>query len=147
MCVHEVECREDSMSSDIYASLIRRAYEDFESGDRDPPGVVDEHLEWHEPGSDPLAGDYLGLEAVLGYLGELRARSHGTSRIEVLDVLSEPGGGCLSTRDRKPGREDAQRVAAIEFEIHHQQTTEMTVYHGEMYHFDGLWEGSKVVRH
>ncbi|HYA67686.1 MAG TPA: nuclear transport factor 2 family protein, partial [Acidimicrobiales bacterium] len=79
------------MVEDAYESVVRRAYQDFESGDLDLLQVVMAHdVVWHEPGRSVLAGDYKGPEAVLGFLGQLKARSGGTFRIEIVDVLSEP---------------------------------------------------------
>jgi hypothetical protein len=79
------------MIEDAYTSLVRRTYQDFESGDLDLLGVVmAEDVVWHEPGRSSLAGHYKSPEAVLGFLGELRARSGGTFKIDILDVLSEP---------------------------------------------------------
>jgi len=42
---------------DAYESLIRRTYQDFESGDLDLLNVVmAEDVIWHEPGRSSLAG-------------------------------------------------------------------------------------------
>ena len=39
------------MAEDAYESLVRRTYQDFESGDLDLLGVVmAEDVVWHEPG-------------------------------------------------------------------------------------------------
>ncbi len=132
------------MPEDAYASLMRRAYKDFESGDLEllrvvmSPGVV-----WHEAGRSTFAGDYNGPEAVLGFLGELKARSGGTFRIEVLDVLTEPERAVVFQRETATvhGRE-LDEIAVVDFEIHHQQITEVTVYHADTYHFDEFWEDS-----
>jgi len=76
------------VAEDVYAALIRRAYQDFESGDLDLLRVVmATHVVWHDPGRSPVARDYKGPEAVLGFLGQLRERSGGIFRIEELDVL------------------------------------------------------------
>ena len=69
------------MVEDTYGALIRRAYEDFESGDLDLLGVVmASDVVWHEPGRSSFGGDYKGPEAVLGFLGQLKALSGGRSR-------------------------------------------------------------------
>jgi len=129
------------MAEDVYAPFIRKAYQDFESGDLDLLGVVmDQNVVWHEPGRSSLAGDYKGPEAVLGFLGQLRARSGGTFKIEILDVISEPGRAVVfqretATRDGK----DLDVIAAVDFEIHHGKITEVTVYQADTYHFDEFW--------
>ena len=129
------------MAEDAYESLVRRTYQDFESGDLDLLGVVmAEDVVWHEPGRSSLAGDYKGPEAVLGFLGQLKARSGGTFRIEVLDVLSEPERAVVLQRETatRDGRA-LDVVAAVEFEIHHGKITEVTVYQADTYAFDEFW--------
>jgi ketosteroid isomerase-like protein len=131
----------DVMAEDAYKSLVRRTYQDFESGDLDLLGVVmAEDVVWHEPGRSSLAGHYKGPEAVLGFLGQLKARSGGTFKIEVLDVLSEPERAVVLQRDTATRKGKALDViAAVEFEIHHGKITEVTVYQADTYQFDEFW--------
>jgi hypothetical protein len=135
------ERRGTVMPEDAYESLIRRAYEDFESGDLDLLGVVMWHdVVWHEPGRSSLAGDYKGPEAVLGFLGQLKVRSGGTFKIEILDVLSEPERAVVFQRETATRNGDTLDViAALEFEIHNGKITEVTVYQADMYQFDEFW--------
>ena len=129
------------MAEDAYESLIRRAYQDFELGDLDLLRVVmAEDVVWHEPGRSPLAGDHQGLEAVLAFLGQLKERSGGTFRIEVLDVLSEPERAVVLQRETaaRDGQE-LDVIAAVDFEVHHSKITEVTVYQADTYQFDEFW--------
>lgn len=130
------------MTEDVYNSVVRRAYEDFESGDLDLLGVVmSKDAVWHEPGRSSLAGDYKGAEAVLGFLGKLKALSDGTFTIEILDVLSGPERAVVLQREtasRKGKTLDV--IAAVEFEIHHGKITEATVYQADAYQFDEFWD-------
>ncbi|MGO8870508.1 MAG: nuclear transport factor 2 family protein [Acidimicrobiales bacterium] len=129
------------MEKDAYESLIRRTYQDFEVGDLDLLRVVmAQDVVWHEPGRSSLAGDYKGPEAVLGLLGELKARSGGTFKVEILDVLSEPERAVVlqretATRDGKT----LDVIVAVDFEIHHEKVTEVTVYQADTYQFDEFW--------
>jgi ketosteroid isomerase-like protein len=94
------------MTEEADQSVIRRTHRDVESGDRDLLGVVMTHdVVWHEPGRSSLAGDNKGPEAVIGFLGQLKARSGGTFKIEVLDVLSE--------RERAAANAKPQRAATV----------------------------------
>ena len=129
------------MGDDAYGSLMRRAYKDFESGDLDLLRVVmGRDVVWHEPGRSALAGDYTGVEEVLGFLGQLRTRSGGTFKIEVLDVLSEPGRAVVFQRETatRSGR-SLDVIAAVNFEIHDGKITEVTVYQADTYQFDEFW--------
>jgi len=132
------------MAGDAYASLIRRAYQDFESGELDLLRVVmGEDVVWHEPGRSRLAGDYKGPEAVLDFLGQLKALSGGTFKIEILDVLSEPERAVVLQRESATRAGKALDViAAVDFEIHNGKITEVTVYQAETYEFDEFWGGS-----
>jgi len=129
------------MHEDTYEAFIRRAYRDFETGDLDLLGVVlAQDVVWHEPGRGPLAGDYKGPAAVLGFLEQLKARSGGTFGVEVLDVLSEPGRTVVLQRETasKVDR-DLNVIVAVDYEIHQGKITEVTVYHADQYGFDDFW--------
>jgi ketosteroid isomerase-like protein len=129
------------MPEDAYESLVRRTYEDFETGDLELLGVVMAHeVVWHEPGRSDLAGDYRGPNEVLGFLRELKARTGGTFKIEVLDVLSEPGRAVVFQRETAMKHEKVlDLIAAVDFEIHNGKITEVTVYQNDAYAFDEFW--------
>jgi uncharacterized protein len=131
------------MPEDAYEALVRRAYQDFETGDVDLLGVVmAQEVVWHEPGRSSLAGHYKGPEEVLGFLRELRARTDGTLKIEVLDVLSEPERAVVFQRETATKNEKTlDAIAVLDFEIHNGKITEVTVYQGDAYAFDEFWAG------
>ncbi len=77
------------MTAQDDARIIRSGYEAFGKGDI--PAVLAlfaEDIKWHIPGRNPLAGDYVGAEAVLGFFGKLQERSGGSFRLEVHDLLA-----------------------------------------------------------
>ncbi len=129
------------MTENAYESLVRRTYQDFESGDLDLLGVVmAQDVVWHEPGRSCLAGHYKGPEEVLGFLRQLKSRSRGTFKIEVLDVLSEPERAVVLQRESATKDDKGLDViAAVEFEVHHGKITEVTVYQHDTYAFDEFW--------
>jgi ketosteroid isomerase-like protein len=54
------------------AEIVRRGYQAFNAGDVETlTELFDESASWHSPGRGPLAGDYVGREAVFGYFGQL----------------------------------------------------------------------------
>ncbi len=124
-----------------YESLVRRAYQDFESGDLDLLGtVMAQDVVWHEPGRSSFAGDYKGPEAVLGFLRRLKEQSGGTFNIEVLEVVSEPERAVVFQRETaRNGEKVLDVVAAVDFEVHHSKITEVTVYQADAYQFDEFW--------
>ena len=129
------------MVENAYESLIRRAYQDFESGDLDLLGtVMAQDVVWHEPGRSSLAGDYKGPEAVLGFLKQLKTRSGGTFKIEMLDVLGAPERAVVFERETATRNgKTLDVIAAVEFEIHNGKITEVTVYQADTYQFDEFW--------
>ena len=69
--------------------LIRQGYEAFGKGDI--PAVMEilaDDIVWHVPGRSPIAGDYQGQQAVMGFFGKLQERSGGSFRLEMHDLLA-----------------------------------------------------------
>ena len=71
-------------------AVIRQAYEAFSAGDMETlAGVFTENAVWHVPVRNKLAGDYEGVDAILGYYANLDEATGGTFRIdEIHDVLA-----------------------------------------------------------
>lgn len=69
--------------------LARRGYDAFSNGDIDAlrPMVADNTI-FHEPGRNPVAGDYQGIDQMLGFFGTVAERSGGTFRVTVHDVVA-----------------------------------------------------------
>jgi uncharacterized protein len=69
--------------------LVRTGYDAFSRGDMDTlRELFAEGVVWHVPGRSPLAGEYEGVDAVIGYFVETMERSSGSFRVEVHDVLA-----------------------------------------------------------
>lgn len=45
-------------------------------------------IDWHVPGSSPVAGHYRGRDAVAGFFGQLAGRSGGSFRLDVHEVTA-----------------------------------------------------------
>lgn len=84
--------KEDGEVTDVGAAenaeLVRRGYEAFIAGDLATLGeLFAEDAAWSVPGSGVLAGTKRGREAILAYFGELGARSQGSLRVTVQDIV------------------------------------------------------------
>jgi len=69
--------------------LIKRAYDAF--GRSDIPtvlSILDNKIHWRVPGQNPLSGDYVGHEQVLGFFQKSMELSQGTLRIELHDIVA-----------------------------------------------------------
>jgi ketosteroid isomerase-like protein len=53
--------------------------------------LLTDDVEWHVPGTSPIAGDYVGLDAVLDYMGRRRDRAARSFRMEPGDLLTGDG--------------------------------------------------------
>jgi hypothetical protein len=72
------------------AALIRAGYEAFSRGDMESAfaGWSDDII-WHEKtGKWALPGDYVGKQAVAGFLGGIQARGLTAMRLESHDILA-----------------------------------------------------------
>ncbi len=57
--------------------------------------VLAPEIRWTVPGHSPIAGTYLGFDAVVAYMHRRRALAHGTFRMHRRDLLIGQGGrGC-----------------------------------------------------
>lgn len=69
--------------------LARRGYAAFGAGDVDTlRTLIAPDCVWHVPGRSPLAGDYRGLEEILGFFAKSGELTGGTLRLEIHDILA-----------------------------------------------------------
>lgn len=129
------------MKEHPYARMIRRGYECAERGDLETLSeLMAPDAVWHEPGCSPLAGDYKGPEEVLGFLRDLRRRSDGTFAVEIEAILTDPERVVVLQRESAERDGDIlDELAAVDFEIHRGQVTEVTVYHTDCARFDAFF--------
>ena len=76
------------MGTEENAELVRRGYEAFGAGDMATLGeVFAEDAVWHVAGRSVLAGPKQGREAILAYFGEMAARSGGSLKMTVQEII------------------------------------------------------------
>jgi len=78
------------------AETLRRLHatqgEFYACGDAAPlRALLTDDIEWHVPGSSPIAGDHVGPEAVMDYFARRRDRAARTFRMEPGDLLTGDG--------------------------------------------------------
>ena len=88
---------------------LRDGFEAFSKGDLDTlrneyftPDVV-----WHSPGRNQLAGDYKGIDQVMGLFGRLFELTGGTFRQDLHDVLANDEHGIVlatASAEREGGK-------------------------------------------
>jgi ketosteroid isomerase-like protein len=68
---------------------LHAAQGDFYSGGDDAPlrALLHPDVEWHVPGRNAIAGDYVGIDAVMAYFARRRDHAARTFRMHPGDVL------------------------------------------------------------
>ena len=68
------------MTEHLHIALFHRAHEAFERGDTEAMRAwfADDFV-WHEPGNNPLTGDYRGADEVFGLFSRIRTATTGIS--------------------------------------------------------------------
>ena len=121
--------------------LVRRAYEAFSRGDVDTlRELFADNIVFHQPGRSPVAGDYSGIDQVLGFFGRLAERSGGTFRVVLHDVLAdhEHGVGLHTAEAEREGRHLHSPVALV-LHIRNDKITEAWAHGYDLYADDAFW--------
>ena len=69
-----------AVAADKNVDLLKRGYKAFTTGDMDTlrSEIFQPDVLWHQPGDNPTAGDYRGVEQVVALFGNLLQRTDGT---------------------------------------------------------------------
>jgi ketosteroid isomerase-like protein len=121
--------------------ILRSAYDALVSGDIEAlVGFLAPDVSAHVPGRSQVAGDYRGLEQVLGYVGNLTELSGGTLRFRVHDLLAGEEHGVVLINDKaeREGRSlDLNNVHA--WHLGDGKLKEIWIYPGDVYAWDDFW--------
>jgi len=120
---------------DRHIELVRRGYEAFNSGDI--PTLVSLFsidVVQHVPGDGPLAGDYKGIEAVLGYYGRLGDLTDGTFKADLIDAHGDGQGHVMALHQITATRNGVTRVSrgSILFTFLATKVTDLLELHGDL---------------
>lgn len=78
------------MSEHPNVARISAGYAAFANGDfTGLDEVFAEDLIWHEPGRNPLSGDYIGRDATYAHFGKLAEVLQGSLRMEVQSIFAD----------------------------------------------------------
>ena len=122
-------------------ALVRRLYAAF--GGRDLAALAEllaRDVAWHVPGRSALAGEYRGLEAILGYFARLHARSGGTFRATTRHLVGTADGAIAhaDTHAERAGRTLALSYVMV-FGVADGRIREARLYSEDLYAFDAFW--------
>jgi uncharacterized protein len=121
--------------------LARRGYDAFSNGDIDAlRQVFADNTIFHEPGRNPVAGDYQGIDQMLGFFGTVAERSGGTFRVTVHDVVANDEhavGLHLSEGERAGRRLHSQQT--LVFHVRDGMVAETWAHHYDQHATDEFW--------
>lgn len=124
-----------SAVDDQAMTLVRRGYEAFNSGDVETLiSLFSTDVVQHVPGDSPLAGTYKGVDAVLGYYGQLAERTDGTFRAHLVDVHGDGQGHVCAVHQIAAVRNGTRRVSrgSIVFTFMGDKVTDLLELHGDL---------------
>ena len=97
-------------------------------------------IAWHVPGRSPIAGDYRGIDAVLAYFADRRARANATFRIQPHGMLADDervvhfAGG----RAERAGKTWEWETVGV-FRVQNGRIAECWLLPFDQYAFDEVW--------
>jgi hypothetical protein len=120
---------------DRYIELVRRGYEAFNTADADTLIALMAHdVVHHVPGSSPLAGEYKGIESVLGYYAALGEATNGTFRANLIDCHADGRGHVIAVHQITATRNGVTRVSrgSILFGFLGEKMTDLMEMHADL---------------
>lgn len=129
------------MGAQENADLVRRGYEAFSAGDMATLGdLFAADAVWHVAGNNVLAGAKEGRDAILAYFGELGARSEGTLKVTVDDII---GGATTTVALQRTHAESSGKVldsgGALTFQVRDGKITEGREFFEDTTKGDAFW--------
>jgi ketosteroid isomerase-like protein len=123
------------VAEDRYVELVRRGYEAFNTGDANTLISLMAHdVVHHVPGNSPLAGEYKGIEAVLGYYAALGDATGGTFRADLIDCHADGRGHVVAIHQTSATRNGVTRVSrgSVLFSFLGEKMTDLLEMHADL---------------
>jgi len=128
--------------TDANEDIVRQGYAAFAAGDMETlrslfaPDAV--HV---ATGSSPVAGEYQGVDAILGYYGTLFELSDGTFAAELQSVRSEGDDTVVAThRDKgQRGGKTLDQDEDLTFTVANGKITRLVEKHSDQAAYDDFW--------
>jgi len=128
--------------TDANEDIVRQGYAAFAAGDMETlrslfaPDAV--HV---ATGKSPIAGEYQGVDAILGYYGTLFELSDGTFAAELQSVRSEGDDTVVAThRDKgQRGGKTLDQDEDLTFTVANGKITRLVEKHSDQAAYDDFW--------
>jgi uncharacterized protein len=128
--------------------LVRRAYDAFSQGDIETlRQLFADDTIFHEPGRNPVSGDYQGIDQVLAFFGTLAERSGGTFRVTLHDAVAsdEHGLGVHVSEGEREGRR-LHSLQTVVFHVRDGKVAEAWALHYDQHATDEFWATGAAIR-
>jgi ketosteroid isomerase-like protein len=130
------------MTAEQNATIMRRAYEAFNSADMNTlTEVFDDDMVWHLPGRSRFADDYQGRDATLAYFAQLGQETGGTFRAQLQHLLADDEDRVVgiqrSTGERNGNHLDVGNC--IVFQLKNGRVTDGREHFHDLYAWDEFW--------
>jgi ketosteroid isomerase-like protein len=130
------------MTEHPHATLVRRGYAAFSAGDMDTlRGLMTSDCTHHVPGSHQLSGDKKGIDAVLGFYGQLFTQTNGTVRVDLREALVDGRGHVMAVHrvTAERGGKKIDMMGGIVFRIIGDKITDLDECVADMTESDDFW--------
>jgi ketosteroid isomerase-like protein len=122
--------------------LVRQGYKAFGEGDMDTLRSLYASDAIHSAtGNGPLAGEYKGVDAILGYYGQLFERSDGTFKAELKDTKTAGDDTVVATHRDTGTRGDKtlDQDETLTFTFSAGKITHLVEGHSDQAAYDAFW--------
>lgn len=119
---------------DPSVAAVRRGYAAFNSGDSETlTSILASDCTHHVPGRSQLAGEYKGIEAVLGYYGKLAELTNNQFRADLIETHSDGRGHVTAIHQTTATRNGVTRVSrgSILFTFYADRATDLLELRGD----------------
>ena len=128
----------------------KKAYAAFAQGDiATLTDLIAPDCVWHVGGRNPLSGDYVGHEQILGYFAKLFELTEGTFQVELVDLAELPATGLMTCLVRATGTRNGTTLDTRMIELGRandkNQIVECWWFPEDAYAGDEFFAGTQIV--
>jgi uncharacterized protein len=124
------------------AERVRQGYAAFNTADlASLTELMDENVSWHTPGRSPIAGDYVGRDAVFGQFGRYGGETNGTFTAELKRVFVADDGTVIGLHHNS-GERNGKRLATdccLVFEFENGRVVSGREVFVDLHNWDEFW--------
>lgn len=124
------------------AEVVRRGYAAFNAADiATLTELMDQNASWHTPGRSPLAGDYVGRDAVLGHFARYGGDTGGTFEADLDEVFTSPDGRVIGLHHNS-GERNGRRLdvdCCIVFQVENGRVVSGREHFYDLGSWDDFW--------